>query len=405
MADSEFKVNLANYGRKFWYMRYTDPITGKTVAKSTGTAIKKDALKIAGQWEADLLAGRHKPTSKVLWSEFRQRYEDEVLNGLGKRTAGTAATVFNAVEKLIAPDRLAKLDANQISKFQQKLRDERKLSENSVKSYLAHLQAALNWAKRVKLLSEVPTFEKTKRAKTGKVMKGRPFTEEEFERILGKVPEVIGAASVDRWRWFLRGLWFSGLRLSEAINLSWDEAGSIMIDVSGKYPMFAIPGDKQKSGQDQLLPVAPEFAEMLLAVPQDERTGSVFRLGERNDGRTPLMWYVSRTVGEIGELAGVIVNQSPKKFASAHDFRRSFGERWSSRVMPAILQQMMRHADISTTMKFYVGQNAQRAAADIYAAFAAKKVESCNTSRNTSEIAASKETSELTQPDSANNVV
>ena len=49
------------------------------------------------------------------------------------------------------------------------------------------------------------------------------------------------------------------------------------------------------------------------------------------------------------------------KFASAHDLRR-FGERWASRVMPQVLMELMRHESIETTMKFYVGRNAQTTA-------------------------------------------
>ncbi len=72
----------------------------------------------------------------------------------------------------------------------------------------------------------------------------------------------------------------------------------------------------------------------------------------------------------IGEKAGIIVGHRTKlnddgkpvtvsKFASSHDLRRSFGFSWSRRVMPPVLKELMRHTDISTTMKFYVGVNAQ----------------------------------------------
>ena len=50
------------------------------------------------------------------------------------------------------------------------------------------------------------------------------------------------------------------------------------------------------------------------------------------------------------------------KCASAHDLRRSFGERWSARLMPQQLMELMRHEDISTTMKYYVGRNAEKTA-------------------------------------------
>ncbi len=42
----------------------------------------------------------------------------------------------------------------------------------------------------------------------------------------------------------------------------------------------------------------------------------------------------------------------PDKYASAHDFRGSFGERWAKIVMPAVLQRMMRHKSILTTMRY-----------------------------------------------------
>ena len=50
------------------------------------------------------------------------------------------------------------------------------------------------------------------------------------------------------------------------------------------------------------------------------------------------------------------------KYASAHDLRRAFGERWASRVMPAVLKELMRHESIETTLRYYVGTNAERTA-------------------------------------------
>lgn len=88
-------------------------------------------------------------------------------------------------------------------------------------------------------------------------------------------------------------------------------------------------------------------------MPRNEKRSA--RLGELR---------VSRTVTKIGEAAGVIVNHAPKKFASAHDLRRSFGPRWASKVMPQVLMILMRHENIETTMRFYVGRDAE-ATADV----------------------------------------
>ena len=56
------------------------------------------------------------------------------------------------------------------------------------------------------------------------------------------------------------------------------------------------------------------------------------------------------------------------KFASAHDLRRSFGERWALRVMPQVLMELMRHEDIQTTLRYYVGRNAQATASVLWEA-------------------------------------
>jgi hypothetical protein len=57
------------------------------------------------------------------------------------------------------------------------------------------------------------------------------------------------------------------------------------------------------------------------------------------------------------------------KYASAHDLRRAFGERWAARLMPAQLKELMRHESIETTLRFYVGTDAQTKADAAWAAY------------------------------------
>ncbi len=54
------------------------------------------------------------------------------------------------------------------------------------------------------------------------------------------------------------------------------------------------------------------------------------------------------------------------KFASAHDLRRSFGTRWAKRVMPAVLQKLMRHSAIETTLRYYADLDVDDLAADLW---------------------------------------
>jgi integrase len=161
-------------------------------------------------------------------------------------------------------------------------------------------------------------------------------------------------------------LWLSGLRLGKALLLDWVDDRKLCVDFSGKRPMFLFQPDGQKSNKAQLLPMAPEFAEFLSQTPEVDREGFVFTPQSQRP-HIARMWLdsVSKINTRIGKAAGVKVAESRKgkvKYASAHDFRRSFGFRWSNLVIPAILQQLMRHSSITTTMEYYVGRNAEAAA-------------------------------------------
>ena len=101
----------------------------------------------------------------------------------------------------------------------------------------------------------MPKFGKLKKAQSAKVMKGRPFTGEEFDRILAEV-DALPERQRDSLKFLLRGLWYSGLRLGEALSLTWDQwADRIRVDTSGKYTVLLIPSDGEKGGKDRTYPI------------------------------------------------------------------------------------------------------------------------------------------------------
>ena len=409
--NEEIKVHVVDYGKQRNLMaRYVDPMTGKHVSKSTGTRRRKEADRFAAKWEHDLREGRYKSPSKVSWAEFRQRYEDEVLSGLADDTAVKVSGVFNAIEANLSPQLLSSLTASRISYHQSKLRDAGR-AETTIKGCMGHLKSALNWATSVGMIHEVPAIPTPKRARTLKVMKGRPITGEEFDRMIEKVPEGLAgryakddvirrqrAAKIpsertESWRHYLWGLWWSGLRRNESLLLTWDDDSMLRVDLSGKFPMLWIPAELEKGNQDRLLPIAPEFAEFLLATPESERTGFVFNPMPCSTRTSRLNAdCVGRLVSNIGKAAVVKVSTTGKlKYASAHDLRRSFGERWAPRVMPQVLMELMRHENIETTHKYYVGRNAETTAAVLWAAVQEKKG---NTLGNTADFQPTDVTSE-----------
>jgi integrase len=389
----DVKVWVMEYaGRANYHLQWKDPITQRRKTKATkiprtGKAREqKMAERAARELENKLAVGEAVIPSRFSWEDFRRRYEAEVVPGLAHRTGEKISSVFDRFEAEIAPQRLWDVDEKRLSAYVTKLRqgkpakpkpgaakplsDERtdQLTESTIAGHLAHLKAALNWATDQKLIPQVPAFPKLKRAKISKgakVMRGRPITTEEFERMLGQTKEVVGAAEVDDWTFYLRALWASGLRLSESLELYWDREDKLHPVLSGRYPMLRIPAELEKGHKERLLPMAPEFVRLLEAVPESDRTGPVFKLnrmdgkpGQANKDR------VSKIISKIGAKAKVKVDA--KKTASAHDLRRAFGERWSARLMPAQLMELMRHESIDTTLSFYVGRNAERTAAELW---------------------------------------
>ncbi|WP_420824965.1 site-specific integrase [Symmachiella dynata] len=163
------------------------------------------------------------------------------------------------------------------------------------------------------------------------------------------------------WRFYLRGVWLSGLRLAESLKVSWDQDEPFCIDLNGRHPRFRIYAEAQKGRRDQFLPMTPDFAEFILQTPESDRHGPVFNVGRDVN-------VTSRIVTAIGKRAGVVVNKADGKFASTHDLRRGFGTRWAPRVKPATLQLLMRHRQIETTMRYYVDQDADEVAEQLWQA-------------------------------------
>jgi integrase len=171
------------------------------------------------------------------------------------------------------------------------------------------------------------------------------------------------------WVHYLEGLWRSGLRLEESTLFSWEEDSLIYADLAGKHPRLRIYCEADKGGEDRLLPATPDFSEFLLATPKSDRQGRVFKINSLTTGKPMTVKRISRIITAFGTDADIVVNKATGKFASAHDLRRSFGTRWAALVKPATLQLLMRHKSVETTMKYYVDQDADEVAEELWRAF------------------------------------
>lgn len=374
--NNEINVIVVDRGRKYLYLRYTCPITGEKIEKSSGVTTEKDARKKAGEWQAELRAGAGRSIS-TRWASFRDAYEKAKALQIRESTSSKIFAMFNVIEDLMKPDDLRRITPQWITLLQRRLLDAGR-SMATVEGHCRHLKAALNWAREQGLIHMVPKFPRLKQARRVKVMKGRPISKEEFDLMLKAVDEVIDIPETmnaeskksreeqrESIRFLLRGLWLSGLRLGEALSLTWDQwADGIRVDMSGPYVQLLIPAESEKGGKDRIYPVTPDFADFLRAIPDSEREGRVFRV-KLHRGICTRIDTVSRIITAIGTEAEVKVDEKAGKpvFASAHDLRRAFGARWSRRVSSMILKELMRHESVQTTEKFYVGIQADETAA------------------------------------------
>lgn len=375
-------------GRRNWECQWKDPVTGRKKTRTTGTANRREAERFLGALQDKLNSNQYEEHQYATWKTVADRYQEEVLASLAQKTLNKFKTTRNAIDEIISPKMARSLDSSQVSRFQSALRT-KGLKEATIKSQLSALRACLNWAFETGLIAKVPLFKMPKR--TAK-MKGRPITAEEFERMVAAIPKVVKDPEYHEcWKFLLEGLWPSTLRLDEALRLSWDRSEGFAVDLSGKHPRFRIEVLHDKSRKFRLLPMTPEFAKFLLSVPEKKRRGKVFR--PRLPGQQTIdlrMDTCSKTISAIGAEAKVLVAEDPpkkgetettKKWASAHDFRRSCLKAWAKKLKPNYLKDLARHEHIETTMTFYVGEDFDDAEAAIWS----EEARLANTLANTSE--------------------
>lgn len=384
-------VTVVDRGRTYLYLRYIDPVDGKTREKSSGLSDWKAAEKAAWKWQEELNSGGGVHVGVMKWEAFRLEFTTQYLSNWSDRYAQNVEGSLNVIQELMSPDTLTRINDAWVSRFHL-LAKKRGVSSSTVKKYFQHLQTALNWAKERGYIKTVPMVSKRVKATTkgAKLMKGRPITGEEFDRMLEAVRPALLAEVAEKTaqkpsgavkrapravhevtvveaeaslRYLLRGLWLSGLRLGEALLLTWDQwADGIRVRIDGKRDVcLMIDGENQKNRKTQVYPVVDEFGEFLLETPEDERIGFVFNPMGINGRVSRRVDTVSNWLVEIGKQAGIKVDEKggAEKFASAHDLRRAFGTRWAKIVPPGLLQQLMRHSSIETTMSYYVSITAR----------------------------------------------
>ena len=147
-------------------------------------------------------------------------------------------------------------------------------SPNTVNSMLAAIMAFVRYCYDHEWIDRIPPLRKLD---VDEVMRGRPITGEEFERMLEAVPKVVGEGPAEEWRFALKILWESGFRIADLLDFSWDDIERIhpvWPRRQGQHPTLVIPST-QKNGKNEEIPLLPGLKKLLDTVPEDRRVGFV----------------------------------------------------------------------------------------------------------------------------------
>ena len=205
------------------------------------------------------------------------------MQTLRHRSFKTAENWLDLCEQIVGPKTLADMRRPEtLVRLQNQLADGvlsrrgKPRSKQTVRSCMANVIAALNWAATMGWLESKVAFQKIK-APTSDVMKGRPITDDEFKLFRSKVEEVVGERASPSWFDVIDGLVESGLRISELMQVSWDLPDTIKpVWQEGKQPTLSFPASAQKNDKDQSTPLMLGFEKVLLRTPEEERKGYVF---------------------------------------------------------------------------------------------------------------------------------
>lgn len=384
------KVRIARPQGRPFQLRYECPVEKREIRISTGSYDEDEALRLKRELEAKLVLGLETQTGQeknfgpeMAWDDFREQYRVLHLETLRDSSAIHSESRLDLAERVMRPKTLGDLaDANALQQLQAKFlagdvsRRKKPRSAHTVRGYMNCVLAALNWAYLQGWLSNAPRVRKLKTSKQ-KAMKGRPITEIEFQTLLKATAGVVGEEVAASWNYVLRGLWESALRLDELMHLSWDKPGTIrVIWKDGQLPILQIPAAMQKNDTEECIPLLPWFEVVLQETPTENRKGWVFnpqslqiKMGRKIRHQRPDAEWVGKVIAKIGKAAEVIVEPAdertgrPTKYATAHDLRRSCGQRLRDKgVPPLVICRVMRHSSWDTTRRHYAPGDIQNEA-------------------------------------------
>ncbi len=345
---------VAKYGgdAASWYAGWLDT-EGKRRCQSCGPgkAGHKAAQKLADKIHSELVEGTYKrDLDKKKWSDFREKYETDILAKKGPSTRRMTLEVLELFEKHVGPKLMKTIKTATIDEFVRKRRQDRgkypgeTVSPATVNKDLRHLRAVIRKAFKWGWLDKLPEFEFEKEPQK----EATYVTPEDFAKMYvacdsATLPTGQGFTPGDWWRALLIFAYLTGWRINEILSLRRED-----IDKDGRAKTRAEDNKGKRDGRVKLLPIVLEHLARLpgFGVYVFDWIWSERKLYEH--------------FARIQKAAGIALecahdHDEHTEFCRVygfHDLRRAFATMNATRIAPKQLQALMRHKSFKTTERY-----------------------------------------------------
>lgn len=354
-----------------WMLRYWDIQIGGKVRKAIRLApisseypTKTSVITLADKILGPLNSRQVQPESSMSVHDFiRDYYLPHVKAELRPSTYTDYKTVFNTYIK----DRLGgvRLRDFRTVHAQRLLREIPGVGHTSLLRIKSFLSGVFKHARRIGFLDSPNPLTDVSTPGRPKKFKGETYTMEEIQEII----EMVGkhdrqAAAV------ISVAAFAGLRSAEIRGLRWSDydGQSLQIRRAVWRTHVVAPKTEQSEGSVPVLPILKKVLDDHQSRAKGGPDSYIFsgeRLGRplnlANLARRVIIPTLDEENKKLADEAqaenpGFEVLTSYVRFKGFHAFRRSLASNlYSCGVSPKIIQSILRHSDIGTTLKYYVG--------------------------------------------------
>ena len=223
------------------------------------------------------------------------------------------------------------------------LLNDRKYAPASKNIFMRHIQYFLNWCYDNKYIEEKIVFY-SKYALDAPQKKFMDYEQSEFNAILAE------AYKKDKeFYLFILFMLLSGSRLKETLELTWDN-----VDFENQMLMFP---NKTKKTVIDYFPISEELSDLLQELKSiADKRGSNYKRNKLFKWESSSVSSLSRDMKKIEQRLNIKI-----QYRAFHGFRKTFANNMiNANIDIYSLKDLMRHKNISTTMKHYKGYKTEK---------------------------------------------